>query len=80
MLCNRFKPSSKIFLLTVPWRCVFVDHLCISVLFLLCFCALLLIDALGSPAGKGPTSWPLFVMSNYESVSFPLVSYITCGA
>ena len=33
---NRFKPSSKIFSLTVPRRCLFVDHLCYFCLVLLC--------------------------------------------
>ena len=46
----------------------------ISVLFLLCFRARLFIDALWSPAGKGLTSWLLFVMSNYEVATFLLVS------
>ena len=36
----------------------------ISVLFLLCFCARLFIDALWSPAGKGLTFWLSLVMSN----------------
>ena len=36
----------------------------ISVLFLLRFRACRFIDALWSPAGKGLTSWHLFVMSN----------------
>ena len=52
----------------------------ISVLFVLCFCALLFIDALWSPAGKGLTSWLSFVMSNCEVVTFPLVSWVRCGA
>ena len=43
----------------------------ISVLFLLCFSARLFIDALWSPAGKGLTSWLLFVMSNCEVVTLP---------
>ena len=34
-----------------------------SVLCLLCLCARLLICALGSPAGKGLTSWLSFVVS-----------------
>ena len=50
----------------------------ISVLFLLCFCVHLFIDALWSSAGKGLTSWLSFVMSNCEAVTFPLVS--RCGA
>ena len=44
----------------------------IYVLFLLCFCARLFINALWSPAKKGLTSWP-FVMSNYEIVTFSFV-------
>ena len=35
--------------------------------------------ALKSPAGKGLTSWLLFVMSNCEVVIFPLVSWVRCG-
>ena len=31
----------------------------------------LFIAALWSPAGKGPTSWLLFVMSNCDSFTFP---------
>ena len=42
----------------------------ISVLCLLCFRGRLFIDALLSPAGKGLTSWPLFVMSNCVFVNF----------
>ena len=33
-----------------------------------------------SPAGKGLTSWLSFVMSNCEVVTFPLVSWVRCGA
>ena len=36
--------------------------------FLLCFRACLFINAMWSPAGKGLTSWLLFVMSNCEFV------------
>ena len=35
-----------------------------SVLCLLCLCARLFICALGSPAGKGLTSWPSFLVSD----------------
>ena len=35
-------------------------------------------DALWSPAGKGLTSWLSFVVSNCESVIFPLVSRVRC--
>ena len=52
----------------------------ISLLFLLCFRARMFIDALWSPAGKGLTSWLSFVMSNCEVVTFPLVSWVKCGA
>ena len=31
------------------------------------------------PARKGLTSWLLFVVSNYEFVTFPLVSWVRCG-
>ena len=51
-----------------------------SVLFLLCFRAHLFIGALWSPAGKGLTTWLPFVMSNCEVVTFPLVSWVRCGA
>ena len=34
---------------------------------------------LGSPAGKGLTSWLSFVVSNCEFVTFPLVSWLRCG-
>ena len=47
----------------------------ISVLF-----ARLFVDALWSPAGKGPTSWLLFVMSDCDVVTFALVSLVRCGA
>ena len=47
-----------------------------SVLCLLCPCARLFICALWSPAGKGLTSWLLFVVSYCEFVTFPLVSWV----
>ena len=41
-----------------------MDLLCVfPVLYLLCLCARLFICALWSPAGKGLTSWLLFVAS-----------------
>ena len=49
-------------------------------LVLLWFRPRLFIDALWSPAGKGLISWLLFAMSNCEVVTFPLVSWISCGA
>ena len=56
-----------------------MDHLCYFCLVLLCFSARLFIDALWLPAGKGLTTWLLFVMSNCEVVTFPLVSLARCG-
>ena len=55
-----------------------MDHLCYICLVLLCFHARLSVDALRSPAGKGLTSW--LVMSNCLVVTFPLVSWVSCGA
>ena len=52
----------------------------ISALLLLCFCLRLFIDVLWSPAGKGLTSWLSIVMSNCEVVTFPLESWVNCGA
>ena len=57
-----------------------MDHLYISVLYLLCFRARLLFDALQSPAGKRLTSWLSFWMSNCEVVTLPLVFWVRCGA
>ena len=57
-----------------------MDHLCYFCLVLLCFNARLFVDALWSPAGKGLTSWLSFVMSNCEVATFPLVSWVRCGA
>ena len=57
-----------------------MDHYAISVLCFLCFRVRLFIDALWSPpAGKGLIYWLSFVMSNYEFVTFPLVSWVRCG-
>ena len=58
---------------------LFVDLLCLSVLRLLCLCVRLFICALWSPAGKGLTSWPSFVVSDCEFDTFPLVSWVRCG-
>ena len=58
----------------------FVDHLCYFCLVVLCFHALLFVNALWSPDGKGLTSWLMFVMPNCGVVTFPLVSWVRCGA
>ena len=57
-----------------------MDHLrnfCLAFVVLSCSS---LVIALWSPAGKGLTSWLSFVMSNFEVVTFPLVSWVRCGA
>ena len=54
----------------------FVDHLCYFCLILLCFHVCLFVGALWSPARKRLT----FVMSNCDVVTFPLVSWVRCGA
>ena len=51
----------------------------ISVLFLLCFRVCLFINTLWSPAEKVLASWLSFLMSNFEFVTFPLVSWVRCG-
>ena len=50
-----------------------------SVLCLLLLCTGLFICALWSPAGKGLTSRPSFVVSNCEFITFPLVCWVRCG-
>ena len=57
-----------------------MDHLCYFCLVLLCLHARLFVDALWSPAGKGLTTWLSFVKSNCDVVTFPLVSWVRCGA
>ena len=57
-----------------------MDHLCYFCLILLCFHARLFVDALWSLDGKGLTSWLSFVMFNCDVVTFPLVSWVRCGA
>ena len=37
------------------------------------------ICTLWSPAGEGLTSWLSFVVSYFEFVTFPLVSWVGCG-
>ena len=55
-------------------------HVCYFCRVLLCFRARLFINALWSPAWKLLTSWLSFVVSNCEVVTFPLVSWVRCGA
>ena len=76
---NRLKPSSKIFLLTVPRWCFFYGVFMLFCFALLCFHARLFVDALCSPAGKRLPSWLSFAMFNCNVVTFPLVSLVRCG-
>ena len=57
-----------------------MGHLCYFCLVSLCFHARLFVDALWSPAGKGLISWLLFVISNCDVVTFPLVFLVRYGA
>ena len=70
-MLNRFKPSGKIFLLTIPRGCFFCGSCCFC-LVLICFHARHFVYALRPPAGKGLTSWLSFVMSNCDVVTFHL--------
>ena len=79
-LWTSLSPPVKYFYWPFQGGASFVDHLCYICLVLLCFRAHLFVDALWSPAGKRLTSWLSFVMSNCDVVTFPLVSWITCGA
>ena len=56
-----------------------MDLLYFPVLCLVYLSARLFICALWSPAGKGLTSWLLFVVYICEFVSFPSVSWVRCG-
>ena len=56
---------------------VHLFHFC---LVLLCFHAWLFVDALRSLAGKGLTFWLSVVMSSCDVVTFPLLSWVRCGA
>ena len=47
---------------------VFAMHSCASVF-----------DASWSSAGKGLTNWISFAMPNCEFVTFPLVTWVSCG-
>ena len=56
-----------------------MDHKCYFRLVFAMLSSRLFIDALWSPAGKGLTSWFLFVMFNCVFVNFLLVSWVRCG-
>ena len=77
---NRFKPSSKIFLWTVPRRCFFCGSF---VLFLSCFCYAFIHACLLMPCGHllGKADLLALVFDVYcDVVTFLLVSWVRCGA
>ena len=77
---NWFKPSFKIFYWPFQGGTSFVDLLCcFCLVFVMPLYARLFISALWSPAGKRMTSWLSYVVSNCEFVTFPLVSWVSCG-
>ena len=57
-----------------------MDHLCYFCLVSLCFHARLFVGTLWSPDGKGLISRLSFVMSCCNAATFPLVSWVKCGA
>ena len=52
------------------WLCFMLVCVVLSYMFLV---------ALWSPAGKGLTSWLLFVMSNFDFATSHVVSWVRCG-
>ena len=52
---------------------VFAVSLCASV------CVYFVVACLGVGGGGGLASWPSFVVSNSEFVTFPLVSWVRCS-
>ena len=55
-----------------------MDHLChLCLVFVMLSC--LFIAALWSPAGKGLTSWLLFVMFNCVFSLYHVASWVRCG-
>ena len=72
--------GKKIFVYLVQGGASFVDHLCYLCIVLLCFYACLFVDTLWSPAQTELNSWLSFKMSNCDVVTFPLVSWVRCGA
>ena len=67
----------KIFLLTVPRRYFFVDHLCyFCCVFVMLLCASVYCCLVVTCKERADL---LFVMSNFGFVTFPLVSWIRCG-
>ena len=65
-----FKVLHKIFLLTVPMRYFFMDHLCYLCLVFVMLSRLFIV-ALRSPTGKGLTSW-FWILIFYYFFHFPM--------
>ena len=76
---GRFGPSSGVFLLAVSEQCFFCGSF---VLFLSCFVFLSCASVCWClvVACWWLASWLSFVMSNCDVVTFPLVSWVRCGA
>ena len=75
---NRFMPTGKIVLLTVPRRYIFCGSfvfLCLVFLML----SRLLIATLWSPAGKGLTFWLLLMMFIVFLLLSHVVFWVSCG-
>ena len=71
----------NIFVLSfLDWLLKTCFTVCYFCLVLLCFRVRLFIDALWSPTEKGLASKLSFVMANCDVVTFPLVSWVRCGA
>ena len=76
---NRFKPSSKIFLLTFPGRCFFLEHLCyFCLVFFVHSCAFvcrcLVVDCWGWPLGS--RLWCLIVTLSFSHCILGQVWYL----
>ena len=73
-----FKPSSKNFYRPFQGGTSIVDHLCYLCLVFVIL-SRLFITALLSPAGKGLTSWYMFVMFIVFLLLFHVLSWVRCG-
>ena len=71
---NRFKPSSKIVLLTILRRCFFVDHLCYFFLVFVMLSCASVYWCLVVTCWERADPFALVCISNCKVVTFPLVS------
>ena len=80
-LLNWFKPSSKIFYWPFQGGTSFVDLLCFcSVLCLLCLCCASVYICFVVTCWENADLLASFEVSNCAFVTFPLVSWVRCGA